>query len=107
MPILGLKTSSNMNLIKRVWRITGRIPEDLQKYEDCFGQLGCLSKTYNITLKPDVKPVVDPPCRVPIALQEKLKKELHRLADLKVISPVSEPTDWVSSLVAVESQAEH
>ena len=27
MPILGLKTSSNMNLIKRVWRITGRLPE--------------------------------------------------------------------------------
>ena len=90
MPILGLKISSNMNLIKRVWRITGRIPEYLQKYEDCFQQLGCLSKTYNITLKRDVKPVVDPPCRVPIALQEKLKKELHRLAD------------WVSSLVVVE-----
>ena len=43
-----------------------------------------------------------PPRRVPVALKEKLKNELHRLTQRKVISPIQEPTDWVSSMIAAK-----
>ena len=37
--------------------------------------------------------------RVPIALRPKLKAELDRLTKMKVITPNSEPTPWVSQIV--------
>ena len=39
--------------------------------------------------------------RVPIPLQERVKKELQRMKDLDVIEDITEPTDWVSPMVPV------
>lgn len=42
------------------------------------------------------------PCRkIPIALQDKVKEELNKLVDRGVLSPVSEPTNWVSQMAIV------
>ena len=60
-----------------------------------------MPKVYKIVVDPSVSPVVHPPRRVPIAIQPKLKEELDRMESLGVISKVTEPTDWVSSLVIV------
>ena len=49
---------------------------------------------------PNVASTVMPPRRVPVALKEKLKNELDRLTQRKVISPIQELTDWVSSMIA-------
>ena len=68
----------------------------------CFGDIGCLSKPYHITLKPDVTPVVHPLQNVPISMWGKLKKKLGHMVDLNIITPVTEPTDRVNSLDAVE-----
>ena len=35
-------------------------------------------------------------------MQGKVKKELEYMVDLNIITPVTEPTDWVISLVVVE-----
>ena len=51
---------------------------------------------------PNVAPKVMPPRRVPVALKEKLKNELDRLTQRKVISPIPEATDWVSSMIAAK-----
>ena len=59
---------------------------------------------YNIVLKKDALPVIHPPRRVPLALQEKLRKTLNDLVNKKVITPVVTPTDWVSSLVITEKK---
>ena len=48
-----------------------------------------------------VKPVVHPPRKVPVALRDRLKEELDKLVREKVITSVTEPTNWVSSLVLV------
>ena len=74
----------------------------LNEFGHCFGEIGCLSKPYHITLKPDITPVVHPPRKVPISMWGKLKKELEHMVDLNIITPVTEPTDWVNSLVVVE-----
>lgn len=44
---------------------------------------------------------VHPPRKVSVALRDRLKEELDKLVREKVINPVTEPTNWVSSLVLV------
>ena len=56
---------------------------------------------YHLSIDPEVPPVVHAPRKVPIALKERLKDELDRLEGMDVITPVTEPTPWVSSLVMV------
>ena len=51
---------------------------------------------------PNVAPTVMQPRPVPVALKEKLKNDLDRLTQRKVISPIQEPTDWVSSMIAAK-----
>ena len=101
-PILGLTTSENLNLIKRVLKIDTTDIDFLAEYSDCFGQIGCLPGTHHIVLKDHMTPVIHAPRRVPVALRPKLKEELERMKKLDIIEPVNEPSDWVSSLVIVQ-----
>ena len=73
----------------------------LKKYADVFEGLGTLPGEYSITLAENSSPKVTPPRRLPIAVQTSFDKELDRMLKLKVIAPVTEPTDWVSAMVAV------
>lgn len=41
---------------------------------------------------------------MPVALKERLRKELKTLIDKGIIRKVEEPTDWVNSLVIVEKK---
>lgn len=71
----------------------------LAEFPECFEGIGCFEGEYRITLDPTVPPVVHPPRRVPVALQEPLKKELDRLVEAGIIAKVDRPTDWVNSFV--------
>ncbi|XP_038667981.1 uncharacterized protein K02A2.6-like [Scyliorhinus canicula] len=57
---------------------------------------------YKIQLKVNAKLVVHPPRRVPASLCDHLKQELERMQHLGIISKITEPTDWVSSMVCVK-----
>lgn len=37
-------------------------------------------------------------------MQERVKVELERMQNIEVITPVTEPTDWVSSMVATHKK---
>ena len=60
-PILGLKTSEKLNLIKRVMVVNEDIPEAVKEFSDCFGEMGTLPKVHHIHVDPDIKPVIHPP----------------------------------------------
>ena len=76
-----------------------RSAADLQReFPDCFEGIGRFAGKYHITLKADVKPVIHPPCKCPIAMKPHVQAELECLERLEVIRKVDEPTDWVSSL---------
>ena len=80
-PILGLTSSKNLNLIKRVLKIdTTDIHVDFPtECSDCFGQIGGFPGTHHIVLKDNMTPFIHSPWRVSVALRPKLKGELERM----------------------------
>ena len=101
-PILGLKMSKNLNLIKRVLHVSSSVANFAEEYSNSFGEIGCLPGTHHITIDETATPIIHPSRRVPHSLKPKLKEELQRKVNLKVIKPVSDPSDWVNSMVIVE-----
>ena len=56
---------------------------------------------YILKIDPAVKPVVHGPRRQPLALLQKIKSKLGEMEQAGHIVKVTEPTDWISSLVVV------
>ena len=77
----------------------------LDEYKDLFeGDLGNLPVVYRMRLDPNVTPVVRPPRKVPLAMEESVKQVLERKVKIGVIAPVSKPTKWVSQMVAAKKK---
>ena len=66
-------------------------------FQDKVGYIG----DYTIKVDANVKPVQHAPRRVPVALRNKLRTELQRLQEEGILVPVTEPTEWISSMVPV------
>ena len=81
-----------------------KIPEPIRKYEHVFQGQGKMEGPVKVYTRPDIRPVVQAPRRVPFALQAKLKEELDRLESEGIIEKVSKPTEWVNSMVVVEKK---
>ena len=75
--------------------------QELKQFKDCFEGVGCFQDEYRITVDPAIPSVVHPQRRVPEALREPLKKELDSLVEQGILAKVTEPTDWVNSLVCI------
>jgi transposase InsO family protein len=73
----------------------------LKKYPDVFKGLGKLDGKYKIYTDETVQPVIHPPRKFPVPIREELKKRLAEMEEMGVIRKVTEPTDWVSSLLVV------
>ena len=106
-PILSRQTSVSLNLIKFIYNIeqtpvTSTTDEILVEYKDVFEGIGKMPGKCKIHLKPRAIPSVQPPRKVPLAIQDKLKNELERLVFLGIIEKVTEPTEWVNSIVIVQ-----
>ncbi|KAK3087333.1 hypothetical protein FSP39_004790 [Pinctada imbricata] len=104
-PVLGLQACKELDLIKRVETVDGSClstEKIVDKYADVFEGIGRLKGKHHIHIDKSVKPVVHPPRRVPYKMQEKLKTELKHMESLDVIERVTEPSEWVNSMVIVE-----
>ena len=72
----------------------------LLDYSDCFDKIGKFpGAKYSIKLIEDAQPVVHPPRTVPVHIMPLYKAELDKMLAENIISPVTEPTDWVNSIV--------
>ena len=103
--ILGLPTSRDMRLItlhcaidsrQSVYTSTEQVKSD---YPDCFDAIGRFSGEYHIVIDPGVQPTIHASRKFPINLKDELRSELDKMEEQGVIRRVSEPTDWVSSIV--------
>jgi hypothetical protein len=105
-PILGLKSCLDFNLIKVIMSVdtpTNPLNKQsvLSEYPKLFKGIGRLEGEVSIKVDSSFTPVVHPPGRVPVALQEKVKQELHRMEHAGIIEKVNTPTRWVNSMVVV------
>ena len=71
-------------------------------YSDVFTGVGKLPGKLRIQTDESVRPVQLPARSVAEAVKEEVKDELDRLVKDGIISPVSEPTEWVSAMVVVK-----
>ena len=119
-PIIGARAAQQMGLItvnaenfkiaqpphrmRSAVKSLNTTEEIVKHYPEVFQQeLGTLPGTVHLEVDQNITPVVAPPRRVPASLKGQLKQELDRLQEIGVITPVDEPTQWVSGLaVAVK-----
>ena len=93
--LLGLSTIQQMGLL------TINDEDFIAKVTKAGSQLGSLGQT-KLYVDPQFPPKALPCRKLPIALQEDVKKELNHLFDLGVLVPVEEPTSWVSQMAVVK-----
>ncbi|KAK2726721.1 hypothetical protein QYM36_007527, partial [Artemia franciscana] len=111
-PILGFKSSKNMNLVKLFLNIdasddsksTPDLGPLLEQYKELFSGIGKIQGKCEVHLKEGVVPTAYPARKMPIAMREKLKQDLNRLESLGIIEKVEEPTEWINSMVLVEKK---
>ena len=80
-----------------LWQGTWKFPCTLQRNI-------CLGKVHgNFTLRIDenAQPRVLPCRKIPLAIEDTVKKELDRLVEKDVLVPVTEPTEWVIQMAVV------
>ena len=121
-PLLGRKACIGMNVVTyldndslnkpdtggaSVYAVsTGKQPvtqtELIELYPQVFKEgVGCLEGEYHIRIDPQQAPVQHPPRKVPVALRDRLKSTLEDLENQDILTSVTEPTPWVSSVVVV------
>ncbi|MCG7868790.1 MAG: hypothetical protein JAY74_20765, partial [Candidatus Thiodiazotropha taylori] len=111
-PLVGLQTSLDLGLIKLTYAVESTpcsaplTKQTVQhEYSALFNGVGVLPGTCKLYLKDNAVPVVNPPRRVPEALKSRFKNELDRMEKDCIIARVTQPTDWVNSVVLVEKPA--
>ncbi|XP_024117609.1 uncharacterized protein K02A2.6 [Oryzias melastigma] len=102
-PVLGLRACQEFGLVKFILSVSGT-PEQsiMDEYADVFTGIGLFPGECTIHIDPKAVPVVHPPRRVPFALRDRLKAELDNMEKQQIIVKVTEPTEWVNSLVIAE-----
>ncbi len=105
--LLGRFDSMQFNLIARVNSVSTNdsCKTILCEYRDVVSEsIGCMPGEYAIKIDSNVQPVVHAPRPVPAPLRGKVKEELDNLEQKGIIKKVSNPTDWVSSMVVVRKK---
>ncbi|CAB4039108.1 Hypothetical predicted protein, partial [Paramuricea clavata] len=105
-PIIGLKASQQLNLIKIIMNVNNVIGQSAEtiheKFPKVFQGLGCLKNPYHIEVDPTIIPVVSPLRSTPVALRERLRSSLDDMEKKGVVDKVDGPTEWVNSTVIIE-----
>ena len=72
-----------------------------REYADLFDGVGLLEGDVHLEIDPTVPPVQMPLRRLPIGVRDQVAAELQRLEANGIITPVTEPSPWISALLAV------
>ena len=80
-------------------RYVNTVGDLMAAYPEQFDKMGKLPGEYHIVLERGSQPVIHAPRKCPIHLKDELKQELDDMEQKGVIKKMTEPTDWVSSIV--------
>ncbi|XP_058811066.1 uncharacterized protein K02A2.6-like [Topomyia yanbarensis] len=115
-PLLSAKASRELGFVKfcknvsfgesksekllNVYRVQAE--KILALHDGIFSGYGKFSGTVSLELDDSIPPSIQPPRRVPIAMRNKLKRELENLEREGLVVKETSHTDWVSNLVIVQ-----
>ena len=104
--ILGLTDTMKLNLIQLNAEVHSIVNPVIDDYSDLFDNtvLGKLPMDYHMRLDPTVPPVVCSARKIPVAMKQDVINELEHMKNIGVIEEVTEPTEWVSSMVAAKKK---
>ena len=104
--ILGLTDTMKLNLIQLDAEVHSIVNPVMFDYSDLFDNtvLGKLPMDYHMRLDPTVPPVVCSARKIPVAMKQDVINELEHMKNIGVIEAVTEPTEWVSSMVAAKKK---
>ena len=106
--LLGLKDTIRLNLVKLsndVHAVNIEKTPEIKRFPELFDAgIGKLPIEYRMTVDKSIEPVIRPPRRIPVAMKDDVKKELDRMLNMGIISQATEPTQWVSSMVAARKK---
>ena len=107
--IIGLPSPRNLELISLHCTLEDKGPikpivELTNSYPNQFDRIGHLKSGYHIVLKPDHHPMIRAPRKCPIHLRDEIEEELKTMESQGIIRKVSEPTEWVSSIVNIRKK---
>lgn len=71
----------------------------IREFHDVFSGNGRLEGDVHLETDPSTTPVKLPLRRLPIAIKDKVKAELDTLTRDGIVSPMNEPSDWISALL--------
>ena len=116
-PLLSAETCEKLGLLKVTINETSevntvvteqdklRVPltrEAIQKeYKDVFEGLGHIGISSSFVVNPDHTTVQHAPRRVAVTLQKEVKEKIAEMEKKGIIQKVTEPTEWISSMVVV------
>ena len=106
-PVLSLHTSVGLGLVSLhncdvlALKVDSPFSTPADEFTDVFEGLGALPGKYQIVIDRNIPPCVHAPRPVPVALRQPIKEKLDELVDRKVLVPVTESTQWVSSMLAI------
>lgn len=76
-----------------------------QRWPALFSGLGCLTAfNHQPLLKPEVRPVIQPIRRLPLALRDDVTAELQKLLDAGIIERI-DASPWISNLVVAKKKS--
>ena len=96
------KAGANVNNLAKVAAAQGKLTKELilKEYKDCFDKIGRFpGEKYHTKLIDNPVLVVHPPRTVPVHILPLYKAELDKMLTADIIVPVTEPTEWVNSIV--------
>ena len=74
----------------------------MREFPDRFTRIGKLPGEHKIQLHPDTHLIIHAPRKCLIALHPKVKEHLANMEALGVITPIDQPTDWVSLITYIQ-----
>jgi RNase H-like domain found in reverse transcriptase/Reverse transcriptase (RNA-dependent DNA polymerase)/Integrase zinc binding domain/Integrase core domain len=79
----------------------------VKKYDDVFEGIGKLANPVTLEINENIKPIIDVPRRIPIAVRPVFDQTIAELEELGMIEKVAHHTDWVSNSLLVHRNGKH
>ena len=97
--IISGDLAEKLDILRRVSTVITAEEELARDFPDLVKTTGTLPGEYSIKIEENAQGVIHPVRRLPAAIKPRAIEKLREMEEFGYITPVKEPTEWVSSMV--------